>query len=145
MEKNEPKLVCRKCQGPHLTMNCGKEPKSIIENIIINSYNTDFKSSNYKKDKEDINKSYKNKYERNPVYKVKISNLPINMTEDKLNEFLYNFYDGKYIKAMTLINRDLYSIAFIEFREEEAADYLVLALNKTPYGHIIIDVERLYY
>jgi hypothetical protein len=49
MENNEPKLVCRKCQGPHLTIKCGKETKSVIENIIIESSNNDLKPVTYQK------------------------------------------------------------------------------------------------
>jgi len=145
MEKNEPKLVCRKCQGAHLTMNCGKESKSVIEKIIVESYNNDFKSSNYyKKNKDDIEKSNKNKYERKPLHKVKMSNLPFDITEDELNELLYNLYNGKYVVRMRLLNYENNSTAYIEFKEEEAADYIVEALHKTPFDHIMLDVERLY-
>lgn len=50
MENNEPKLVCRKCQGAHLTIKCGKETKSVIE---TSSRNDDLKSVSYSK--KDIN------------------------------------------------------------------------------------------
>ena len=145
MEKNEPKLVCRKCQGAHLTMNCGKESKSVIEKIIVESYNNDFKSNNYyNKNKDDIEKLNKNKYERKPLHKVKMSNLPADITEDELNELLYNLYNGKYVVRMQLLNYEHNSTAYIKFKEEEAADYIVTALHKTPFDHIMLDVERLY-
>jgi hypothetical protein len=69
MENNGPKLVCRKCQGPHLTIKCGKESKSVIENIINKTEEQIFnKQEEYQKPYErkdkDINISnYRVKYE----------------------------------------------------------------------------------
>ena len=157
MENNEPKLVCRKCQGAHLTIKCGKETKSVIENIIIKSNNDDFKTVTHnKKDKEYIDKSHNNKYnksdidfkyekserfERKPLHKVKMSNLPVDINEEELNELLY---DWGHVVRLRLLNYENNSTAYIEFKDKEPADYIVEALHKTPFDHIILDVERLY-
>ena len=171
MENNGPKLVCRKCQGPHLTIKCGKESVSVIENKISEidkpltdkyskdtnkDYKKEFKSddtqSYYKKDKEGNEKSFKSKFndksdskdfkhERRPLHKVKMSNLPVDMTEEELNELLYEW---GHVVRMRLLNYETNSTAYIEFKDKEAADYIVEALNKTPFEHIMLDVERLY-
>ena len=183
MENKEPKLVCRKCQGQHLTMNCGKEKKSVIDskiseydkednifhdnigkgdnNSLRNNPDSNFKGiskgngkGNGKCNGKGNGKGYNNrfndnsdsnfkdfKHERRPLHKVKISNLPIDMQEEELYELLYEW--GHVVK-LRLLNYDSNSIAYIEFKEIEAADYFVKALDKTPFDHLMLDVERLY-
>lgn len=147
MENNEPKLVCRKCQGAHLTIKCGKETKSVIE---TSSRNDDLKSVSYSK--KDINfKSERSerfekperteRFERKPLHKVKMSNLPIDINEEELHELLY---DWGHVVRLRLLNYENNSTAYIEFKDKEPADYIVEALHKTPFDHIILDVERLY-
>jgi hypothetical protein len=63
------------------------------------------------------------------------------MTEEELNDLLY---DWGHVVRMRLLNYDSNSTAYIEFKDKEAADYIVEALNKTPFEHILLDVERLY-
>jgi RNA recognition motif-containing protein len=149
MENNEPKLVCRKCQGPHLTIKCGKETKSVIENIIIESSNNDLKPVTYQKkshnqfNKGDTDFKYEKseRFERKPLHKVKMSNLPVDINEEELHELLY---DWGHVVRLRLLNYENNSTAYIEFKDKEPADYIVEALNKTPFEHIILDVERLY-
>ena len=198
MENNGPKLVCRKCQGSHLTIKCGKESKSVIENIInkteeqifnkheeyqkpyerkdkdinISNYrgkyesgfknkdlnNKDFNNKDFKnkdfKNKDFKNKDFKNndhkhndykyndhKQDRRPLHKVKMSNLPVDMSEEELYELLYEW---GHVVRMRLLNYESNSTAYIEFKDKEPADYIVEALDKTPFEHIMLDVERLY-
>ena len=183
MENNGPKLVCRKCKGPHLTIKCGKENKSVIENIIIKSENQTFnKHEEYQKPYEKINKDtnvsnpsvgyesgfknkdfnnkdfkhkdFKNKdfknenfnnkdfkHDRRPLHKVKMSNLPVDMSEEELYDLLYEW---GHVVRMRLLNYESNSTAYIEFKDKEPADYIVEALDKTPFEHIMLDVERLY-
>ena len=190
MENNTPKLVCRKCQGPHLTIKCGKEGKSVIESKIIEidkqvrESKTDEHSKPYERrdreggeksesrfrdkpesrfrdkpdsrfrDKPDSrfrdkpDSSFRDKEfrpefrsERRPLHKVKMSNLPIDMTEEELQELLY---DWGHVGRMRLLNYETNSTAYIEFKDKEPADYIVQALNKTPFEHIMLDVERLF-
>jgi len=178
MENNGPKLVCRKCKGPHLTIKCGKETKSVIENIINKSENQIFnKHEEYQKPYEKINKDtnvsnpnvryesgfknkdFKNKdfknenfnnkdfnnkdfkHDRRPLHKVKMSNLPFDMSEEELYDLLYEW---GHVVRMRLLNYESNSTAYIEFKDKEPADYIVEALDKTPFEHIMLDVERLY-
>jgi len=141
MENNEPKLVCRKCQGPHLTIKCGKETKSVIENIIIESCDNDLKPVTYPKKDINFKSERSERFERKPLHKVKMSNLPVDINEEELNELLY---DWGHVVRLRLLNYENNSTAYIEFKDKEPADYIVEALNKTPFDHIILDVERLY-
>jgi RNA recognition motif-containing protein len=79
--------------------------------------------------------------ERRPLHKVKMSNLPQDMTEEELLELLYDW--GNVIR-MRVLNYNQNSTAYIEFKNQDEADYLVKALDKTPFEHIMISVERLY-
>lgn len=148
MENTEPKLVCRKCQGAHLTIKCGKETKSVIElrNDTLKSVTYPKKDINFKSERlersDRFDKSERTeRFERKPLHKVKMSNLPIDINEEELNELLY---DWGHIVRLRLLNYENNSIAYIEFKDKEPADYIVEALHKTPFDHIILDVERLY-
>lgn len=157
ISNNGPKLVCRKCQGPHLTIKCGKEAKSVLEGKLneIDKPNTieiksddksrehnRFPKKQYKEGSEKSHKSDNNfRGERRPLHKVKMSNLPVDMTEAELNDLLYEW---GHVVRMRLLNYESSSTAYIEFKEKEAADYIVQALHKTPFEHILIEVERLY-
>lgn len=79
--------------------------------------------------------------ERRPLHKVKMSNLPQDMTEEELLELLYDW--GNVIR-MRVLNYNQNSTAYIEFKNQDEADYLVKALDKTPFEHIMLSVERLY-
>jgi RNA recognition motif-containing protein len=148
MENTEPKLVCRKCKGAHLTIKCGKETKSVIEppNNDLRSVSHPKKDINFKSERfERLDRPERpEKYERSerkPLHKVKMSNLPIDINEEELNELLY---DWGHVVRLRLLNYENNSTAYIEFKDKEPADYIVEALHKTPFEHIILDVERLY-
>ena len=53
MENTEPKFVCRKCKGAHLTIKCGKETKSVIElrNDALKSVTYPKKDINFKSER----------------------------------------------------------------------------------------------
>lgn len=74
------------------------------------------------------------------VYKVKISYLPTDMTESELYELLKNW--GNINKVKVIVYED-YSNAFIEFLNEEQANYFIKALDKTPFGYEIITVQKI--
>ena len=148
MENTEPKLVCRKCKGAHLTIKCGKETKSVIEppnndlrSVSHPKKDINFKSERFERpDRPDRPEKYE-RSERKPLHKVKMSNLPIDINEEELNELLY---DWGHVVRLRLLNYENNSTAYIEFKDKEPADYIVEALHKTPFEHIILDVERLY-
>jgi hypothetical protein len=73
------------------------------------------------------------------VYKIKISFLPIDMHEDELYSLLKDWGN---IYKVKILNYDEYSNAYIEFLYEEQANYFVEALNKTPFEHEIITVQK---
>ena len=142
MENTEPKLVCRKCQGAHLTIKCGKETKSVIEPLNNDSRFVSHpkKDINFKSERHEKHERHE-RTERKPLHKVKMSNLPIDINEEELNELLY---DWGHVVRLRLLNYENNSTAYIEFKDKEPADYIVEALHKTPFDHIILDVERLY-
>ena len=74
------------------------------------------------------------------IYKIKISYLPVNMTEYELNNLLI---DWGSINKIKLLNYDDYSNVYIDFNNEEEADYFVRALHKTPFDQEIINVEKI--
>jgi len=135
ISNNTSKLVCRKCGGAHITIKCGKDKPSVIESKIeqVKMEKPVFTNTE--------NKKFDYKSERKPLYKVKMSNLPVDMTEEELLELLYDW--GRVIR-LRLLNYDDNSTAYIEFKDEEEAKYLVEALHKTPFEQYILDVIRLY-
>lgn len=74
------------------------------------------------------------------VYKVKISYLPLDMTESELYDLLKDWGN---IYKVKLLNYDEYSNAYIDFIHNEQADYFIEALNKTPFEHEIISVQKI--
>ena len=122
-------ITCRKCGDNHLTAHCGK-PKSNIKLTDIN----DVKPIDVKP------KQHDNVYERKPLYKVCINNLPSDMSEEELRELLY---DWGHIVRLRLLTYPENCTAYVEFKNEEEADYLVKALNKTPFESVILHVTRL--
>jgi RNA recognition motif-containing protein len=154
MENTEPKLVCRKCKGAHLTIKCGKETKSVIEppNNDSRFVSHPKKDINFKSERPERQERHERperherherheRFERKPLHKVKMSNLPIDINEEELNELLY---DWGHVVRLRLLNYENNSTAYIEFKDKEPADYIVDALHKTPFDNIILDVERLY-
>jgi hypothetical protein len=184
------KLVCRKCNGNHLTIKCGKTgSSSIIESTTVpEEKKSDFKkeddsrfrkedgsrfrkedSSHFRKEegtservhrfkKEDTNErthhfkkeggtSFRKKDDNEVPYKrtinkVKIGQLPKDMTDDELNELLYDWGTIKHLRVLNYPENPT-STAYVEFRFEDEVDYLIKALDKTPFDSRIITVEKL--
>jgi CHAT domain-containing protein len=132
--ENTSKLICRKCGGPHLTIKCGKTDNNIQKKENYTYKNN--KNDNYQK--KETKQYYKKEFEK--YYKAKISELPKDMTEEELQELLYEW--GHIIK-INLKAYDNASIAYITFKNEMEVDYLVNALDGTPFEHKIISVEKL--
>ena len=74
------------------------------------------------------------------TYKIKISYLPVNITEYELNNLLTDWGN---ISKIKLLNYDDYSNVYIDFNNENEADYFVKALHKTPFEQEIINVEKI--
>lgn len=161
--ENSSKIICRKCKGPHLTIKCGKENKEITKTInilekddiksidilekddtkSINSYNDNKKkyANNHQNFKSDDNNGERKYFKRN-VNKVKMGSLPLDITQEELANLLYDWGHVTNIKVIPYVDTGN-STAYVEFKNEEEVDYLVKALDRTPFGYLIMSVEKL--
>jgi hypothetical protein len=151
----ENKIICRKCGGNHFTIKCGKEKTetAINETTNQNSNNESElpgKKSNFISNNEPIiKKEYKQEYrkerntERRPffkkVYRVKLAELPVDMTDQELMELTY---DWGHIVKLKVLNYEDTSVAYIDFGYEEEANYFVEALDKTTFDYLLLSASR---
>jgi hypothetical protein len=128
-------IKCRKCGGHHFTVKCNTNEVKEVPSINKQQHN----SINHISDSQslNLNQHYKNKY---ITYRVKISELPNDLTE---NEIMKQLYDWGDIVKLKVLNHNDMSIVYIDFRYEKQADYFVKALHKTNYDHNIISVCRI--
>lgn len=151
---NSKSIKCRKCGGPHLTIKCGKEPEVLVPNQTIkletNNEKLDNDKKSYKKDYNKLDSNYEKKdnnkldsdYEKkdNKVYKVKITNLPPDFEYYEISEFAK---DWGHIMKINVKNYDHWTLAVIEFKYNEEAEYFIEALDNTSFGYEIIKVVKL--
>jgi hypothetical protein len=132
------KIICRKCGGPHFTIKCGKE--KIEENKELNidnkseykhKNNQDYKCNNF--DKKERKQYFKT------TYRVKISDLPIDMTEEEMMELTNEW---GHIVRVKILNYNESSVAYVDFGYEDEADYFIKAIDKTPFEMILISAIR---
>jgi len=161
--ENSSKIVCRKCKGPHLTIKCGKEIKEDLsnKNIILDkddnknttdkdetksiSSNNDNKkkyTNNHQNFKNNDNNEGERKYLKKNVNKVKMGSLPLDITPEELSNLLYDWGHVTNIKVIPYVDTGN-STAYVEFKNEEEVDYLVKALDRTPFGYLVMTVEKL--
>ncbi len=95
----------------------------------------DYKTNDYKSN----NKQFNN-YEMRKCGKVKMSNLPKDITNEELNDLLV---DWGYIKYINIKQYTDDTVAYIEFKDEKQADYLIEALHNTPFDSRIIKINKL--
>lgn len=126
------KIICRKCGGPHFTIKCGKEKKEeIIEVEKNNSYKTEKYNNNFeKKDRKQYFKT---------TYRIKISDLPVDMTEEEMMELTSEW---GHIVRLKVLNYNESSVAYVDFGYEDEADYFIKAIDKTPFELILISATR---
>ena len=145
------KIVCRKCQGNHLTIKCGKEGPSILEKSTYTEARTteighrSDKSSRPHYDKSErphYDKSERPHYDKQhkKFHKVKMSNLPTDVSEEELRNLLYEW---GHLVRLKVLQYEESSTAYLEFAEEEEVDYLIKALHKTAFDNRIIDLDKL--
>jgi hypothetical protein len=166
--ENSSKIVCRKCKGPHLTIKCGKEIKEELSTKIniLDKDNTSLdkdkkldKDKNLDKDynkdenkkkyinnnqnfKNDDNNDVERKHFKRNVNKVKMGSLPLDITQEELANLLYDWGHVTNIKVIPYVDTGN-STAYVEFKNEEEVDYLVKALDRTPFGYLMMSVEKL--
>jgi RNA recognition motif-containing protein len=116
-------IKCRKCGGPHVTLKCGKEKQPEIIPEVVEKPRNQYKKDQY--------------IDKRKIVTVRISNLPDDITVEELNELISEW--GK----IGRINISAYESksAFIDFYYKDEAEYFVRALDRTPFGHLIIGVE----
>ena len=140
-------IVCRKCGGDHLTIKCGKtkDEKPVEEKPIEKQENNNQEkleetkeNNNNNQEKLEDNKETR-RYEQRVSYRVKVSELPNDITEDEMMELCNNW---GYITKLKIINYEDTSVSYIDFNKEECADYFVEALHRTPFEHLILNVTR---
>jgi hypothetical protein len=135
-------LNCKKCNGPHLTIKCGKDTKNNYNksNVKKNNFNkNNFNKNNFNKNNFNKNNFNKNNFSKNK-YCVRISNIPNDLTIKELNDLMQEWGD---IGKINFNNSTQYKSAFVDFYIKDEAEYFVEALNKTPFDSYIIDVELL--
>ena len=144
-------IVCRKCGGEHLTIKCGKNKETKIDEKLeekIENNREENKIDEKNDTKIEEKKETKiDKLEENEIrihnsrisYRVKMSELPNDITEDEMMELCNNW---GYITKLKVINYEETSVAYIDFNKEECADYFVEALHRTPFEHLILNVTR---
>lgn len=110
------KLECRKCGGKHLTIKCGKKKKkSILEEKT--------KKNNYKRKNN-------NNRRQNNFTKVKISNLPNDITVRELKNLIEKDEWGD-IGRIKILTYDTATLAYIDFYYRNEAEYFEKCLDRT--------------
>jgi hypothetical protein len=122
-------IKCRKCNGPHVTLKCGKDKQdlgAILDNKFAPLQKPDIKTqfNDYKIDKRKI-------------ATVRISNLPPDITIPELNNLVNEW--GR-IGRINLNNYDN-STCYIDFHFKDEADYFVKAIDKTQFENLILNVD----
>ena len=134
MEEQPKSVLCRKCGGPHFTIKCGKEKvvevKEEVKPYVKQKVYNDFKEEN---------RPYKERKYFKTTYRVKLSELPTDMTEEEL---MHMTADWGHIVRLKVLNYENATVAFIDFGYEEEATYFIEALDKTPLGYCMVSAIR---
>ncbi len=134
---SENKIICRKCGGPHFTIKCGKENISKQSDLKENKESKE-KNKDHKKLDDNFGHREKKHFFKT-TYRVKLSELPNDMSEDELRMLTC---DWGHIVRIKLLNYDNNSTAYIDFGYENEADYFVEAIDRTPMESILLRAER---
>lgn len=124
-------LICRKCGGPHFTIKCGKA--KISEEVILPNIKQD-NSPNIKQDGE-FRKPKRENYYSKTIFRVKLSELPKDMTEEELMELTS---DWGHIVKIKVINYHENSVAYIDFGFEDESKYFIEAIDKTHFELLLL-------
>lgn len=135
------KIVCRKCGGAHFTIKCGKE-KIEEKKDIIETEKTEKKERNHNFEKKERNYDFEKRDRKQyfkTTYRVKISDLPIDMSEEEIMELTSEW---GHIVRVKVLNYKESSVAYVDFGYEAEANYFVTAIDKTPFELILISAIR---
>ena len=128
------KIICRKCGGPHFTIKCGKEKIEEKKEVIIEVE----KYNNYKSERNNFEKKDRKQYFKT-TYRVKISDLPNDMTEEEMMELTSEW---GHIVRLKVLNYKESSVAYVDFGYEDEANYFIKAIDKTPFEMILISATH---
>ena len=109
-------IKCRKCNGPHVTIKCGKEKVEIKES-------PNYKTSSY--------------IDKRKIVTVRISNLPEDITVNELTDLVNEW--GR-IGRVNINNFESKS-GFIDFHYLNEAEYFIGAIHRTPFDNLILSAE----
>ena len=132
-------IVCRKCGGNHLSIKCGKN--KVEETVLEDKQDNSLLTEGVLEEKQNNSSNNQELRRQEPriSYRVKVSELPNDMTEDEMMELCNNW---GYITKLRVINYEDTSVSYIDFNKEECANYFVEALHRTPFEHLILNVTR---
>jgi hypothetical protein len=138
------KIVCRKCQGNHFTAKCTNSEKQQVQSRAPDKEKQYVQPTNckpYNTNSGSPQTRPKHRQYFKTTYRVKISELPVDITEEEVLELTNEW--GHIVRAKVLNYQDSNSSnAYIDFGYEEEADYFVKALDRTPFEMLMIDVSR---
>lgn len=129
------KVVCRKCGGSHFTIKCGKDKQLEQNTKIVEHIPYETKKSKY----EESNRTFERKHYFKTTYRVKVSELPIDMTEEEMMQLTC---DWGHIVRIRILNYRESSVAYIDFGYEEEAEYFIKAIDKTPFELLVISAQK---
>ncbi len=128
-------IKCRKCGGPHVTLKCGKDKQDLTV-ILENKFPPKEQTLNNHIHNNHVH-NHGHAIDKRKIVTVRISNLPDDITVPELNELVSNWGKVGRINISTYENKS----GFIDFYYMDEAEYFVKALDKTPFDHLILDVE----
>ena len=152
-------IKCRKCGGDHFTSKCGKEKKMCIEIkdnvkpiksfekkkcIEIKDNVKPIKSFEKKKQHKPFNKKGNNSFfnrrdPREQTVKIKLFNLPQDLTLQNLNKILIGWGKIGNVKIKNCrIERENCKYSIIDFYDKDAAEYFVKAIDRTLMGPLML-------
>lgn len=117
--------------------NINKASNNTLEQRINNSSKERFNNSS----KERFNDNFrKTNYKKNTeiIFRVQMSNLPLDMTETEMKELLYRWGE---ITKIKVINYEETSVAYIDFKYKEQSEHFINALDKTSFDNNTIYIN----
>ena len=137
--KSSKQIICRKCGGPHFTIKCGKTTEPVKETkketILEQSEkpSKQYNKTNY--NRQQNNDILYTQGQRKKTYCVKLSELPLDMTEEEMMELTYEW---GHIHRIKVLNYKESSTAYIDFGFEDEAKYFVEAIDRTPFESVLL-------
>tara|TARA_B100000767_G_C19777157_1_gene543317 strand:+ start:6883 stop:7335 length:453 start_codon:yes stop_codon:yes gene_type:complete len=143
-------IKCRKCGGDHFTSKCGKEKKMCIEikdNVKpIKSFEKKKQHKPFEKKKQhkpfnkrDNNSFFNRRDPREKTVKIKLFNLPQDLTLQNLNKILIGWGKIGNVKIKNCrIERENCKYSIIDFYDKDAAEYFVKAIDRTLMGPLML-------